>query len=241
VGTYPDDVVLADLNGDGKLDAAVSNVGGSTVSVLLGKGDGTFAAAVDWDAGDGPGAVAAGDLDGDGAVDLVVVTDQSASVRILHNDGHGQFTLGLPVLTEPSPPEGMPTLLGRVAAKDVDGDGRPDLVVGLYYAGGVAVLRNTGGGRFDLQTRYPTSWGPTSLALGDLNADGRIDIVTSSYSGAVSILWGVGDGPFVPGTSYASGVTLGPVAIVNYSGDARPEIVVNDYFTGLVILSQDPL
>jgi DNA-binding beta-propeller fold protein YncE len=76
-------VAVGDLNGDGKLDLAVANIGSSTVSVLLNQGPGTFAAKDDFGTGMGPNSVALGDLDGDGLLDLAVSTSSNTVSVIL--------------------------------------------------------------------------------------------------------------------------------------------------------------
>ena len=72
VGTLPARIVIADFNGDGKLDIAVANSGSANVSILLGNGDGTFRQAHAYSVGGGMTSVAAGDFNADGRTDLVV-------------------------------------------------------------------------------------------------------------------------------------------------------------------------
>ncbi|MBI2264681.1 MAG: VCBS repeat-containing protein [Armatimonadetes bacterium] len=77
-------MAIGDLNGDGKLDLAVANGGNrSTVSVLLGNGDGTFQAVVSWSVGAFPRQTAIGDFNGDGRLDLAVANSNESSVSIL--------------------------------------------------------------------------------------------------------------------------------------------------------------
>jgi hypothetical protein len=80
-------LAVADLNGDGILDMAVVNYSSSDVSVLLGKGDGTFQSAVNYAAGAAP--LTAKDFNGDGIPDLAVVSE--AGVRVLLGNGDGTF------------------------------------------------------------------------------------------------------------------------------------------------------
>ena len=85
VGTTPDSVAAADLDGDGKLDLAVVQNYSNTVSVLLNNGNGTFAAKVDYPTGTAPGSVAAVDLNGDGMADLAISNELSNTVSVLLN------------------------------------------------------------------------------------------------------------------------------------------------------------
>src|SRR5262249_53376243 len=91
VGTDPYFSVVADLNGDGKLDIATANYN-NTVSVLLGNGDGTFAAQQTFPTGQiGAQDIAVGDLNGDGKLDLVTANFYSNSVSVLLGNGNGTF------------------------------------------------------------------------------------------------------------------------------------------------------
>src|SRR6266851_5186419 len=90
-GSNPVSVVVGDFNHDGIPDLVVANHGSNNVSVLLGKGDGTFGAAVHYAAGTGPNAVAVADLNGDGKPDLAVVNAGKASVSVFLGNGDGTF------------------------------------------------------------------------------------------------------------------------------------------------------
>src|SRR5438034_721147 len=90
-GASPYAVAAADFNGDGKKDLAVTNENSDTVSVLLGKGDGTFGAATNFAAGDGPNAVKVADFDGDGRKDLAITNDFGGGVYVLRGKGDGTF------------------------------------------------------------------------------------------------------------------------------------------------------
>ena len=90
-GSVPSSVTSGDFNGDGKRDLAVANNFSSDVSILLGNGDGTFQAAVNYVVGNGPSSVAAGDFNGDGHIDLVTANTNSGDVSILLGNGDGTF------------------------------------------------------------------------------------------------------------------------------------------------------
>jgi hypothetical protein len=136
----PAAVAQADLNGDSKLDLVVANRGSNDVSVLLGNGDGTFQAPVNYDLpGASPGGkqVVAADLNGDGQLDLVVSTNTGLSLLL----GNGDGTFQAP-LTYDLPGAGITAL----AVGDFNGDGWLDLVVANvgHYPGDVEVLLNDG-------------------------------------------------------------------------------------------------
>src|ERR1700687_1208415 len=91
VGTSPQGIAVADLNGDGQLDLAVANEGSNDVSALLGNGDGTFQTARSFAAGSSPRAIAVADLNGDGVPDLAVANERSNDVSVLLGIGEGTF------------------------------------------------------------------------------------------------------------------------------------------------------
>src|SRR5437867_7786892 len=121
VGPNPQAVVTADLNGDGNLDLAVANYSDSTVSVLLGNGNGTFQPAVTSATGVYPQSVAVGDFNADGKVD--VATANAGDVSVLLGNGDGTF----------APPSnidiGSSLSKQSVAVGDFNGDGKMDLGV----------------------------------------------------------------------------------------------------------------
>lgn len=115
VGTTPQNLTTADLNGDGKLDLAVINYGDGTISVLLGKGDGTFQVLAPIDAVPSVLWVGAGDFDGDGKMDLAT-TGVSSTALLL---GNGDGTFRAPLL--------LSNGANSIAAGDFNGDGTLDL------------------------------------------------------------------------------------------------------------------
>jgi len=194
-GNVPTSVAAADLNGDGKPDLVVSNLGDSTVSVFSNNGDGTFAAKVDVPAGPppafdgmGPQAVVAVDLNGDGKPDLAVASSSSSAVNVLLNNGDGTFAPEVDYLTD----VGSTPL--SIFAADLNGDGKPDLVItngsfGGMEAGTVSVFLNNGDGTFASRIEYPTGASPVSVVAADLNGDGTIDLaVANDQSSTVSVL-----------------------------------------------------
>src|SRR5947209_5364783 len=139
VGTAPQSVAVGDFNGDGRPDLAVANGGTSTVSILLGNGNGTFtqAAGSTIAVGTTPRWLAAGDFNGDGTPDLAVANEGSNTVSILLGSGNGTFTAsGSPIAVGASPE--------LVAVADLNGDGTPDLAIANTASNTVSILLGNG-------------------------------------------------------------------------------------------------
>jgi len=143
VGASPSGVAIADLDGDGYRDFAVSNAGGNTISVLLGLGNGKFQPQVTYATGSAPSSIAVADIDLDGALDIVTANKNSDNVSVFF--GHLYYD---PV-AEASVFEYQPAVnyvVGDqpvgVALADLDGDSRPDIVTanfGSAFSDGDAV------------------------------------------------------------------------------------------------------
>jgi len=201
-------VAVGDFNGDGIPDLAVANAGGyysftggGSVSVLLGKGDGTFQPAVNYFVGDSSTSVAVGDLNGDGIVDLAVSDSSGNQVRVLLGKGDGTFELA------GTYPAGVGPR--SVAIADFNGDGRLDLAVAdegtapNYADGSLSVLLGNGDGTFRSPVQVATGVRPLSVVVGDFNRDGIPDLALTNY--AVSVLLGNGDGTFQAAVKYGAG------------------------------------
>jgi hypothetical protein len=175
-------VAVADFNGDGKPDLVVANrVNVGTLSVLLGRGDGSFAAPVPYPVGGFPVAVAVGDFNGDGKPDLAVANWGSQDVNVLLGNGDGSFRPAVNYPVEGSAFD--------VVATDFNGDGKLDLVVAIAAENVVTLLRGTGDGTFQAGPSYATGLYPLGLAVGHLKGDARPDVVTANArSGNVSVL-----------------------------------------------------
>jgi len=135
-------VTSGDFNGDGKLDLVAANGSWDTfapegsVSVLLGNGDGTFQAAVNYDVGFLPLSVMSGDFNGDGKLDLAVANQKSNSVSVLLGNGDGTFRVAVSYSAGTAP--------ASVTSGDFNGDGKLDLVTANTYGNNVSILLDTG-------------------------------------------------------------------------------------------------
>jgi FG-GAP-like repeat/FG-GAP repeat len=183
-GAAPRDVAIGDLNGDGRLDLAIANEGADSVAVLMNKGDGSFGTNVGYGTGRGskPQSVAIADLNGDHKPDLAIA-NFSDTVSVFLNRGDGSFRARRDFRAGSGP--------RSIAIGDLNRDSKPDLVTANHntaFGGGgafvdsVSVLLNEGDGSFrpklDYRPRVERGFG--SVAIGDLNGDGKPDVATGN-------------------------------------------------------------
>jgi hypothetical protein len=228
VGSAPAEDRVADFNGDGKLDIVVENANANTVSVLLGRGDGTFQAAVNYGTDTHPWSMDLGDVNSDGKIDIVTCNTQANSVSVLNGRGDGTFQAAVNYSTGAnSSPE-------AVRLGDLNGDGKLDIVTANAANNNntISVLRNNGNGTFAAPTTFGTGLHPTSIAFGDLNGDGKLDIVAANYnSNNVSVLAGNGDCTFQSAVNYGCGTGPQIVAVADFNGDGKPDVATVNYGT----------
>jgi hypothetical protein len=175
----PSSIAVGDFNGDGKPDLVTANYEYNTASVLLGKGDGTFQAAVNYPVGTTAESVAVGDFNGDGKLDLVTANNGSDNVSILLGNGDGTFQAAVNYALGSAP--------FSVAVGDFNGDGKLDLVTTNYLDNTASVLLGKGDGTFQAALSYVCDVSGGALAVGDFNDDGAPDVVTGGYL-AVAVL-----------------------------------------------------
>jgi hypothetical protein len=226
---------VGDVNGDGIPDLAVANAGvlgnASTVSILLGNGDGTFQAANNCRVGNGNSSVAVADLNGDGVADLVVTNagnldnGQGGNVAVLLGKGDGTFQMAQSYAAAVVPK--------AVAVGDFNGDGKPDLAVVNNGGNNVSVLLGKGDGTFPTIPNYSVGKFPVALAAADLNGDGNLDLAVANQGapvdgapGTVSILLGNADGTFQPAVNYNAGSGCSQVVVSDVNSDGKPDLVV---------------
>ncbi len=261
-GMDPRGIAFGDLNRDGYRDLVVADRTSNTIRVYLNDGTGTFAAPLaPVVTGLQPESVAIADVDNDGLNDVLVACFGSNDVVVHRNLGGGVLAPGVSFPVNGSGPR-------QVIAIDMDGDGTIDFVTVNATSNTISCFVNPAGDGTFIPSAinppglpagaYPVGNGPVSLAVADLNNDGRLDIVTANVNeDSVTVLLRDGSTSAVQissSTTFALGGTIpaapsvssGPidlvgiapvaVAIADLNQDGFLDIVTADQGAGTVTI-----
>ncbi len=220
-GANPYVVAVGDLQrrwqarpGDGQQHSA-------TISVLLGNGDGGFAAKTDFATGTAPCLVALGDFNGDGTLDVATANWGDSTISVLLGNGSGGFAAKTDFATGSHP--------FGVAVGDFNGDGRLDVATANRGLNTVSVLLGNGDGGFAAKSDFVTGANPYAIAVGDLNSDGNLDVATANFNdNTVSVLLGNGDGGFAAKTDFATDSNPISVALGDVNTDGKLDLVTSN-------------
>lgn len=240
-GAVPVFATVGDFNRDARLDVVVANYGAnnyysatvaSTVSVLLGNGDGTFQPPLAFEAGSGPHGIAVADVNRDGVLDLAVADLgpyplRATTAAVLLGLGNGSF----------APPQLYDAghALTGVAIGDFNLDGAPDLALSSGDDATLSVLIGNGDGTFRPKASFGAGESPKSVSVGDFNRDQIPDlVVTDHWSDTVSVFRGVGDGSFAPRLVLDVGRNPAWVAVGDLTADGVQDLAVGNWFSTTV-------
>ncbi|HKC66909.1 MAG TPA: T9SS type A sorting domain-containing protein [Bacteroidia bacterium] len=235
VGLAPYSITCADFNNDGKKDLATGNQGSpfsgpNNVSILLGTGTGSFAAAytvLDYTTyGFRPISIANADFNMDNNIDLALIytstTNQTNFVYISLGTGAGTFDSLTPFSVGSSP--------NYVIAKDFNNDNKVDIATTNGNSNNISVRLGNGNGIFSSPTNYTVGAYAQYMTVADFNKDGLVDLaVNNSSSQTVSVLLGAGSGNFNPAVNFAVGNSGVNEDIVSgdFNGDSLPDLAVS--------------
>ena len=237
-----ENVVVADFNGDGIPDVALTvydyadnGPSNGFVEIFLGNGDGTFSPTAAESNGEGPNedpqtglgpyATVVGDFNGDGIPDIAVPNlDGTLTVLLGNGDGTFKAITGSSVLpfgdSQFFEEEGLTP--GAIAAGDFNGDGITDLVVVNQNAGMVYLLLGNGDGTFTAAASPAAVSNSSSIFSVDVNGDGIPDLAVAGLSG---VLLGNGNGTFTLKASSPALTIGGGSAVADFNGDGIPDII----------------
>ena len=255
-GDSPLSIATLDLNRDGKTDLVVSNqttcyacTGDGVIAVLLGNDKLSFQLSATYSSGGAyAGSLVVADVNLDGNPDVVVTNcapsgrqdlcgnGPNGIISVLLGTAAGTFQPAVTYATGALANNG----LGGIAVADVNGDGKPDVVVTECAGdcpGSVSVLFGNGNGTFQSPTHYNSGGrGAGGIAVADLNGDGKLDLVVGACgsdcwvaNGVVGVLLGNGNGTFQSPVTYDSGGAYADsVAIADVDGDGKLDILVSN-------------
>jgi hypothetical protein len=216
----PTNVIAADFNADGWMDAAASIFSpGNSMRVFINNGQGGFLPSVVYPAGGNPGSLAAGDIDGDGDLDAIVVNSSlnDNTISVFIGLGDGTFLPGYELATLVGPTD--------LAIADFDNDGDRDVIVTHGVATAVLLFVNDGsGGLAPVTFSLGVEQGTPSVA--DLNGDGWLDVALST--GVASVLFNDGGAGFTLQEGFAA--ASGGVGLADFDYDGDTDMVATEFF-----------
>jgi hypothetical protein len=218
----PSNIAVGDLNGDRKLDLAITSDSSAVVGVFLGKGDGTFDPMSSVSGGEAGSFVVAADLDRDGHLDLAT-SNHDGTATLLWGNGDGSFAAPVSYDVKGTLPQGD---ANWIATADLNGDGALDLALAvslvseadLSAPGHLAVLLHVGGRNFAKAAFYPDR-AAIAVVAADFDADGKPDLATANTDGSVRVFRGDGKGRLAAGAAYPVDGNGVAIAAGDFNGD----------------------
>jgi Ca2+-binding RTX toxin-like protein len=223
-GSNPSSVVAGDFNRDGQVDLAVSysSTDNATLSVLLGKGNGSFSEQTPFAIAGGSIYITTADFNNDGNTDLVMANPWSNNVSVLLGDGRGGFAEQIPFATG--------AFCRAVTVGDFNGDGNADLAAANADSNNFSLLLGDGRGSFAEKIDFAVSDTNevASIQAQDLNGDGFLDLALSGWAGNAMVFLGDGTGDFSNEITLPIASGSSSLAIADVNADGKPDLVTSN-------------
>ncbi len=221
----PHAITMGDLDGDGDLDVATANGLSATISIILNDGEGNLRLKQHVRANHGNervylNTITSGDLDGDGDLDLLTARRDAGDIRVLRNDGNAEFTRD-----EIDGRLRTGRFAFHVAAADLDGDTRSDLLCVNQASNTISVFLDDDDRSLQTGTQYRVPSQPTSVTSGDVDGDGDEDVIVSSLSGqSVTVFPNDGSGVLGRSTAIRLGQSAAFVVVGDWDRDGHRDL-----------------
>lgn len=247
----PYDVALGDLDGDGYSDMVTANFGSSTINVFMNRGIAgpfnsiSFFPPVSFATFSIPYSVALGDIDGDGKLDILVTNFDFGRLSLYRNISSpgvinaSSFEAPVHYLTAVNP--------YYMVVGDLDGDGKSDVALTAEASSAICIFRNTGApgsftaGTFDPRIDLTTPANPNGLAISDLDADGKPDLIATAYGNASAVVYrnistpgSISGSSFEAPVSFTAGTDPKDVNVGDLDGDGKPDLTISNYTSNTI-------